>query len=68
MKEVNVLNGVIKELQCKLQQSVTHHENLLRTRNNLEEELKSKVDALFIDREKCMGIRRTFPISATVKY
>lgn len=30
--------------------------------------LKNKVDALFIDREECMGMRRSFPFNNTIKY
>ncbi|XP_018060020.1 PREDICTED: tektin-3-like [Atta colombica] len=67
-KEVEDINKIVYDLNMKLQQSETQHQQLLRTRSNLESNLKSKIDALFIDREKCMGLRRSCPISSIVKY
>ncbi|XP_011069058.1 PREDICTED: tektin-3-like [Acromyrmex echinatior] len=67
-KEVEDINKIVNDLNMKLQQSEAQHQQLLRTRSNLESNLKSKIDALFIDREKCMGLRRSCPISSIVKY
>lgn len=55
-------------LHRKLQEAEAQHQQLLRTRSNLEQDLHIKVNSLFIDREKCLGMRRSFPISATIKY
>ncbi|XP_043268143.1 tektin-3-like [Venturia canescens] len=66
--EVDTIKTIIHELHMKLQECEAQHQQLLKTRNNLETELKSKVDSLFVDREKCMGMRRTYPIAATIKY
>ncbi|KAG5317761.1 TEKT3 protein, partial [Pseudoatta argentina] len=66
-KEVEDIK-IVNDLNMKLQQSEAQHQQLLRTRSNLESNLKSKIDALFIDREKCMGLRRSCPISSIVKY
>lgn len=68
IKEVEDINKIVYDMNMKLQQSEVQHQQLLRTRSNLESNLKSKIDALFIDREKCMGLRRSCPISSTVKY
>ncbi|XP_046416816.1 tektin-3-like [Neodiprion fabricii] len=68
ISEVEAINGMIGGMHMKMQQSEAQHQQLLRTRANLESDLKAKVDALFVDREKCMGMRRSYPISATVKY
>ncbi|XP_077273140.1 tektin-3 isoform X2 [Temnothorax americanus] len=68
IKEVADINKIIHDMNMKLQQYEAQHQQLLRTRSNLESNLQSKVDALFIDREKCMGLRRSCPISSTVKY
>jgi len=68
IKEVEDINKIVYDMNIKLQQSEAQHQQLLRTRSNLESNLKYKIDALFIDREKCMGLRRSCPISSTVKY
>lgn len=68
VKEVETINTLIHEMHIKLQQSEAQHQHLLKTRANLEKDLKAKVDALFVDREKCMGMRRSYPITTTVKY
>ncbi|KAF2893041.1 hypothetical protein ILUMI_13135 [Ignelater luminosus] len=66
--EVRDLQDSIEYLHRKLQEAEAQHQQLLKTRANLESDLHSKVNALFIDREKCMGMRRSFPITATIKY
>lgn len=58
IKEVEDINKIVYDMNMKLQQSEAQHQQLLRTRSNLESNLKSKMDALFIDREKCMVLRR----------
>ncbi|XP_017783549.1 PREDICTED: tektin-3-like isoform X2 [Nicrophorus vespilloides] len=68
VKEVLDMQDSIEYLHRKLQEAEAQHQQLLKTRSNLETELHSKVNALFIDREKCMGMRRSFPITATIKY
>lgn len=55
-------------MNLKLQQCEAQHQELLHTKSNLERDLKSKTDALFIDREKCIGLRRSYPIPSTVKF
>ena len=68
VNETETIMSTINELHMKLQQCEAQHQQLLRTRSNLESDLKAKVDALFVDREKCMGMRRSYPITSTVKY
>ncbi|XP_076301395.1 tektin-3 isoform X2 [Lasioglossum baleicum] len=68
IQEVETINAMINEMNLKLQKFEAQHQQLLRTRSNLETDLKSKIDALFIDREKCMGMRRTYPISSVIKF
>ncbi|CAL1673852.1 unnamed protein product [Lasius platythorax] len=68
IKEVKDINKIVYDMNLKLQQCEAQHQQLLRTRCDLESDLKSKTDALFIDREKCMGFRRSYPISSTVKF
>lgn len=68
VKEVLDLQDSIEYLHRKLQEAEAQHQQLLKTRSNLESDLHNKVNSLFIDREKCMGMRRSFPITATIKY
>ncbi|RZC34424.1 Tektin, AIP3, SCP-1, Atg14, and/or Myosin tail 1 domain containing protein [Asbolus verrucosus] len=67
VKEVVDMQDSIEYLHRKLQEAEAQHQQLLKTRSNLESELHHKVNSLFIDREKCMGMRRSFPITATIK-
>lgn len=68
VNEVKDLQDSIETLHRKLQEAEAQHQQLLKTRSNLETDLHNKVNSLFIDREKCMGMRRSFPITATIKY
>ncbi|XP_011298491.1 tektin-3 [Fopius arisanus] len=68
VQEAETIKALIDVLHSKLQECEAQHQQLLRTRANLETDLKSKADAVFIDREKCMGMRRSYPIVKTVKY
>jgi len=68
IREVNELGDTIESLHRKLQEAEAQHQQLLMTRSNLETDLHSKINSIFIDREKCLGMRRSFPITATVKY
>lgn len=67
-EEVYAIQDSVCQLHRKLQEAEAQHQGLLKTRSNLETVLKNKVDALFIDREKCMGLRRAFPVNNTIKY
>lgn len=68
VKEVGNITESIDVLHRKLQETEAQHQQLLKTRANLETDLQTKVNSLFIDREKCMGLRRSYPITATIKY
>ncbi|EEB14322.1 Tektin-3, putative [Pediculus humanus corporis] len=66
--EIKDIQDSIEKLHLKLQEAEAQHQQLLKTRSNLESELANKVNSLFIDREKCLGMRRSYPITATIKY
>ncbi|XP_066250669.1 tektin-3-like [Euwallacea similis] len=68
VNEVRDLQDSIEYLHKKLQEAEAQHQQLLKSRAILEEDLHNKCNSLFIDREKCMGLRRSFPITATIKY
>lgn len=64
IKEIENINETIYCMNVKLRKFEAQHQQLLHTKFNLESDLKSKMDALFIDKEKCIGIRRSYPISS----
>ncbi|XP_034119582.1 tektin-3 [Drosophila sulfurigaster albostrigata] len=68
VQEVQDIQGTVDVLHHKLQEAEATHQSLLKTRCILEEDLRNKVNALFIDREKCMSLRRSFPISNLIRY
>lgn len=68
VREVNDISETVESLHKKLQEAEAQHQQLLMTRANLESDLHTKVNSLFIDREKCLGMRRSFPITANIKY
>ncbi|KAG4069720.1 hypothetical protein HA402_002299 [Bradysia odoriphaga] len=68
VKEVQDLKNSIQVMYNKLQEAEAQHQQLLKTRANLETDLHSKVNSLFIDNEKCLGLRRSFPVGKLIKY
>lgn len=68
VQEVGEIQDSVAVLHRKLQDAEAQHQQLLKVKSNLECNLKKKVNALFIDREKCMGIRRCFPVDSLIKY
>lgn len=68
VKEAKELKNSVQVMYNKLQEAEAQHQQLLKTRANLETDLHSKVNSLFIDNEKCLGLRRSFPIGKMIKY
>lgn len=66
VEEVGEINETVEQLQAKLRESENSLQHLLRTKASLEQDLSIKNNSLFIDREKCMGMRKTFPMSPRV--
>mgnify|MGYP002153690031 CR=1 FL=1 len=66
MEEVSEISETIESLQMKLRQAENSLQHLLRTKAALEQDLSIKNNSLFIDREKCLGMRKTFPMSPRV--
>ena len=66
VEEVHEINETVEGLQGKLRESENALQHLLRTKSSLEHDLSIKNNSLFIDREKCMGMRKTFPMSPRV--
>ncbi|XP_020805235.1 tektin-3 [Drosophila serrata] len=68
VQEVQDIQSTVETLHHKLQEAEAAHQCLLKTRCSLEVDLRNKVNALFIDREKCMSLRRSFPVNNLIKY
>lgn len=68
IQEVGEIQDSVTVLHRKLQEAEVQHQQLLKVKSSLEADLKRKVNALFIDREKCMGVRRCFPVECLMKY
>lgn len=66
VEEVWEINETVDSLKGKLREAENALQHLLRTKASLEQDLSIKNNSLFIDREKCMGMRKTFPMSPRV--
>lgn len=66
VEEVSEIGETIESLQGKLRQAENALQQLLRTKAALEQDLSIKNNSIFIDREKCLGMRKTFPMSPRV--
>ena len=66
VEEVGEITDTVEALQAKLRDSENALQQLLRTKAALEADLAVKNNSLFIDREKCLAMRKTFPMSPRV--
>lgn len=66
VEEVYEINETVDSLKAKLREAENALQQLLRTKASLEQDLAIKNNSLFIDREKCMGMRKTFPMAPRV--
>ncbi|XP_013387004.1 tektin-3-like [Lingula anatina] len=66
VEEVYEITETVEQLQAKLRQAENALQHLLRTKATLEQDLSVKNNSLFIDREKCMGMRKTFPMTPRI--
>uniref|UniRef100_A0A670KAL1 Tektin n=1 Tax=Podarcis muralis TaxID=64176 RepID=A0A670KAL1_PODMU len=61
VNEVYEIDDTIQDLQQRLRDAEDTLQALVHTKANLEHDLAVKANTLFIDQEKCMGMRKTFP-------
>ncbi|KAM4663270.1 tektin-3 [Discoglossus pictus] len=61
VQEVFEIDETIQTLQQRLRDAEDTLQMLVHTKSNLEHELSVKANSLFIDQEKCMGMRKSFP-------
>ncbi|KAK3091823.1 hypothetical protein FSP39_022908, partial [Pinctada imbricata] len=66
VEEVGEITETVDSLQNKLRMAENALQELLRTKASLEQDLSVKNNSIFIDREKCLGMRKTFPMSPRV--
>ncbi|XP_051926695.1 tektin-3 isoform X2 [Hippocampus zosterae] len=61
VEEIREIEDTIRKLQERLLDAESSLQSLLRTKVTLEHDLSIKANSLFLDQEKCMSIRKTFP-------
>ncbi|THD24163.1 hypothetical protein D915_004846 [Fasciola hepatica] len=66
VREAAELQESVDQLIGQLVANQTAHQDLIRARSQLETDLAVKSNSLFIDREKCLGVRKTFPMAPSV--
>lgn len=66
VEEVYEISETVEQLRTKLRESEMALQRLLRTKLSLEHDLAVKNNSILVDREKCMGIRKTLPWSSMV--
>uniref|UniRef100_F6RBW1 Tektin n=1 Tax=Ciona intestinalis TaxID=7719 RepID=F6RBW1_CIOIN len=59
--EVQTIDNTINTLKSRLREAEDTLQGLVHTKASLEHDLSVKANSLFIDQEKCMGMRKTFP-------
>ncbi|XP_067936930.1 tektin-3-like [Watersipora subatra] len=62
IQEVNEIDESIESLTGQIRDTENQLQTLHRKRADLEQDLATKNNTLFIDREKCMGMRKTYPM------
>lgn len=68
VQEVEDLHTMIKDLKNKQAQEENAIQHLLRTKATLEQDLSVKNNSMHIDKERCLGNRRTYPSIQSTTY
>lgn len=61
VNEVKQLQATLANLRARLEEEQAQLQKLVTTRANLEHEIRTKSNSIFIDQDKCMSMRKTFP-------
>ncbi|XP_033097486.1 tektin-3-like [Anneissia japonica] len=64
VREVGELYETVDILQNRLRAAECALGELVRTKSTLEHDLSVKNNSLYVDKEKCMGVRKTYPTTA----
>ncbi|CAL8310068.1 unnamed protein product [Boreogadus saida] len=59
--EVREIEDTIHKLRDRLMEAESTLHTLVKTKVTLEHDLSVKANSLFLDQDKCMGMRKTFP-------
>jgi tektin-3 len=66
VEEVYEIGESLEQLRAKLREAENALQHLLRTKMSLDHDLGVKNTSFFIDRETCLGMRKTFPMLSRV--
>lgn len=61
VNEVYEVDAAIQTLQQRLRDAENTLQSLVHTKATLEHDLAIKANSLYIDQEKCMSMRKSFP-------
>lgn len=61
VSEVMEIEDTVYKLRERLAEAETTLQTLLKARLTLEHQLSIKANSLFLDQEKCMSLRKSFP-------
>ncbi|XP_006791004.1 tektin-3 [Neolamprologus brichardi] len=61
VSEVREIEDTIRKLQERLMEAENSLQILVKTKVSLEHDLSVKANSLFLDQEKCMSMRKSFP-------
>ena len=62
VEEVGQIHDSVDLLQRKLAEAEGAHQDLLANKARLDHDLQIKANSMFIDREKCLSSRKSFPV------
>lgn len=66
VQEVNEINETLRNLHQCLRASEDMLQMLVRSKGVLEHDLVVKSNSLFIDQERCMGMRKSYPSTVQI--
>lgn len=66
VQEVNEINETLRNLHQCLRASEDMLQMLVRSKGVLENDLVVKNNSLFIDQERCMGMRKSYPSTVQI--
>lgn len=61
VSEVREIEDTIQKLRERLMEAENTLQTLVKTKVTLEHDLSIKANSLFLDQEKCMSMRKSFP-------
>jgi tektin-3 len=68
VSEVYEIRETVEQLKARLAEAENSLQVLMRSRSILENDLSVKNNSLFIDREKCEALRKTYPMGSKLAF